>query len=244
MRDFYFATCEHRDAVIALLTLHVVFLVYHFAGQAKGYSRLIGGKLHVRRTAVLSVVLQRLTGFMLFGILPALVIVFVFPGKLSRFGLSQTRSSLPFLGATLFIFPLLIFFGSRSPKTQKKYPVIQVEKWNGVLVIINAASWALYLLAYEFSFRGFLLFTLAGSFGTVPGLLVVTLIYTYIHLPKGAGETLAAFFFGALVGWIALRTGAIWAPYFAHVVIAVSNDTFCILRREDRTFCFSRKNRS
>jgi membrane protease YdiL (CAAX protease family) len=231
---------EYSQVVTSLLTFYISYLIYHFAADANNFSRLIGNRLPARRRSILSIVLQRVAGFFLLGVIPALAVIFIFPGSIMDYGFSAAGSltPFPFYSLIFILFPPLIFWASRSPKMHHQYLVIQVEIWDLPVIIINTGSWFLYLLAYEFCFRGFLLFSIARLFGPIPAIIVTTLLYSLVHLTKGPGETVGALLFGCLYGWITLETGTLWAAFLGHLTLAVCNDIFCIYHRKDRSFSF------
>ena len=105
-----------------------------------------------------SVVLQRLSGLVLLGLVPGLIALRVLPGDLRDYGLGAGDPQV--IGwALLLALPLLavIYTASGSEEHQARYPMIRAEVWSPRLVALNASSWAAYLVGYELLFRGVLL---------------------------------------------------------------------------------------
>ncbi len=170
--------------------------------------------------------IQRLGGVLCLGLLPALVAA-ALPGGPATvgLGLSDPAAALGAVGAVLIIvLPVVARSASRAPFWEH-YPLIRARRWTRRLYLHNALGWIAYLLAYEFFFRGFLLFTLARWLGVWPAIALSTLAYVYAHLPKPhAGETVGTLPMGVLFAVIALDSGGIWGPWLAHCAIALTSD--------------------
>ena len=90
-----------------------------------------------------------------------------------------------------------------------------------------------YLAGYEVMFRGYLLFPLAAMLGVWPAIGISTMLYTVMHFHKGMGETLACLPAGVLICWIALQTESVFLAWAGHVVVALFNTTYQVLRRPE-----------
>ncbi|MCA9672379.1 MAG: CPBP family intramembrane metalloprotease [Myxococcales bacterium] len=132
------------------------------------------------------------------------------------------------LGVVVFV-PFVVI-AARSPQQRALYPEIRARRWPPALVLASAGAWAIYLLGYELFFRGVLLMSLADRFGAWPALGITTALYVFAHLPKpNASETASCVLMGVIFGAMALVTGAMWAPFVVHLVIAVSSETAAAL---------------
>jgi membrane protease YdiL (CAAX protease family) len=121
------------------------------------------------------------------------------------------------------ILPVLVW-AARSSALQEQYPEIRSEHFTKALATKSAGSWAVYLLGYELYFRGFLLFYLAQAFGVWPALALTTALYTFVHLPKRAAETVSCLLMGFVFGALAIETGGFLAPFLLHWLIAVTSE--------------------
>ena len=117
-----------------------------------------------------------------------------------------------------------IEFFTRDAHAARQINVVTGEGGLAALRRDNAATWTLYLLGYEFFFRGFLLFAVADAWGVWAGVCATTLAYVYAHLPKNADETIGTIPMGVVFALGALWSGGIWAPWLAHVIIANTSD--------------------
>ena len=173
------------------------------------------------------IVFQRLTGIFFFGIVSLFIIAYILKSDFSAFGTSAPNSQT--LLWTLLLAAVIIpmnYFNSKNPENLAQYPQIRHKEWSVSLLILSAVSWIAYLLAYEFLFRGFLLFSSIPVLGILPAILLNTAVYSLVHIPKGSKETLGAIPFGILLSFLAIQTGSFWIAFFAHVVLALSNEWF------------------
>lgn len=177
------------------------------------------------RTKVYWILFQKLTGFIFLGILPALAMLMM-PVTLKQVGVSfqnLTQSLLWIAGlGTLII--VVNLFAARKPGNLAMYPQIRIARWTPRILAASSLGWALYLLGYEFIFRGVLLFLCVPVIGLWPSVVMNVSFYALVHLPKGMRETVASIPMGLLLCLLTLKTGTIWVAYFAHVILALSND--------------------
>ena len=103
------------------------------------------------------------------------------------------------------------------------YPQIRVKEWDAKLIVSYSLAWCAYLFGYELLFRGFLLFPLVDSIGVWPAIAVNIALYSVSHIPKGIDETIGALPFGIILCIVTLQTETIWASFFIHVLLVLSN---------------------
>jgi len=186
---------------------------------------------HRGRDELGAILAQRLGGAALLGLLPGLLLV-VTGRALEGYGLGwgQWSAGVPLFVVTVVALPL-IFAQSRSRSTWAHYPELRLAVWTPRTRALNVASWAIYLVAYELLFRGFLLFSLALWIGPWPAVGVMTAMYVLAHLGKAPGEAYGCIPMGLLFGWTALVAGSIWPGVAAHIAIAVFND-WAVIRHD------------
>lgn len=187
------------------------------------------------------VMFWRYAGVFYFAIIPSIVVFSLFSHNLAFYGVSLVNlpeSLLWILGFSLVIV-LMQSKSARQPENIDQYPQIRLNDWTGGLIIKNSLGWFIYLLAYEFMYRGILLFGLIDAFGIWPAIMVNTIIYSLAHIPKGNREALAAIPFGIVLCYLTIRTETIWIAVFVHLALALSNDYFALA--ESKTMRFVRK---
>lgn len=209
---------------IGLTTLG--FIIYWFLALSGSVKKLLQKKYGEEKSLITWVIYQKQTGLIFLGILPAIACFMVFDHSWSYYGVSLQNfglSMLYVLGLAVILVPLTLL-SARKPETYSIYPQIRVLNWTPGLVALNAANWGLYLLAYEFLFRGILLMLLVPVMGVWPAIIINTSLYSVTHIPKGSKETISAIPFGFALCLITLNTGTIWVAFLAHFMMAMIND--------------------
>lgn len=79
---------------------------------------------------------------------------------------------------------------------------------------------AMYMLAWEFLFRGFLLFGLKEKFGE-GSILVQMIPFALLHLGKPAIETISTILVGSYLGYVAYRGESYWPAFIIHLFINI-----------------------
>jgi len=225
-------------ATITAFILTILFLLVKPVA-ARGYPRSGSKTLHT----VSGFSLVKLTGVVLFGVLPLLVLLSsgVDPAE---YGLQKGDNAgywYLFIGLPLLIVAISAF-ASRNQETMNLYPDLKFRTWTPGRLTILTAGWLLYLTAYEFLFRGFLFFSCYYSFGFTTAAIINIVLYSLAHIPKGIKETAGAIPFGLLLCWITWLTGSIWIPLIAHLSLALSTQYFAIYHHAEMKFRWSVKS--
>lgn len=128
------------------------------------------------------------------------------------------------------------FFYSKKESQLAVYPAIRAQVWGLGLIVVDMISWALYLMAYEFMFRGYLLFSCIESWGVVTAVALNVALYAAAHLPKGLFETIGSLPLGVVFCLIAILTGSFWTVFILHFVMAFSNDLLSVWRNPEMRY--------
>lgn len=228
---------QHPENIIAFISAFSVvsfgFVFYHVITNGQAY------KLweEISDNNIKPVLMRRLLGILFFGVVPLFVIAFFIPSGTAQYGFS-----LP--GIKTLIWTLIVscaiipmnYFNAGSPDNLAQYPQIRNKYWPSSLLILSAISWIAYLLAYEFLLRGFLLFSSIPVLGIWPSIILNAAVYSLIHIPKGSKETLGAIPFGIFISYLAVETGSFWVAFFAHVILALSNEWFSLRAQPEMHF--------
>lgn len=180
--------------------------------------------------SIRKIILHRLSGVVLFGLIPVLVILLVFRMPVNNFGWHTdlfAKSIIWWIPAALLVV-VINYFASRNKNHLAQYPQIRAKEWDSGLITLSAISWITYLAGYEFMFRGFLLFSCLESFGYWPAIIINICLYSLAHLPKGYRETIGSIFFGFILSYSTLWLGSIWFALLVHITLALSNEWFSI----------------
>ena len=127
---------------------------------------------------------------------------------------------------TLILALILIPLGAFNAKGTEHlamYPQVRMTQWNTFKYLSNIAGWGLYLLGYEFLFRGILFLGLIPFTGLYPAIVINTVLYALAHLYKGKKETLGSIPLGIILCLITAQTGTIWTAFAVHWIMATNN---------------------
>jgi uncharacterized protein len=170
--------------------------------------------------------------FLLTGLVPLTYLLFVVKKPLSEFGLGLGDYKMGFkligILIPLVVLPL-IWLAAQMPDIRQEYPMARILFYKTDLFWQYELIYVLcYYIAWEFFFRGFLLFGLAKEFGPANAILIQTISSCLIHLGKPEGETIGSILTGIILGYIAIRTKSIWYVWILHFTIGVLTDYFVL----------------
>jgi membrane protease YdiL (CAAX protease family) len=184
--------------------------------------------------------LTRVIAFICMVILPVTYIHFMkieFWSVIYKWTLTDTKYTLIL---ALILVPLGAF-NAKGTKHLTMYPQVRMTKWNAFEYLSNIASWGLYLLGYEFLFRGILFLGLIPFTGLYPAIAINTLLYTLAHLYKGKKETLGSIPLGIILCLITAETNTIWTAFAVHWIMAGNNFVWSHYYNK-KTYSFSSKS--
>jgi membrane protease YdiL (CAAX protease family) len=96
------------------------------------------------------------------------------------------------------------------------------------LLWLSAASWVAFLIAYEFMFRGFLLFSSISVLNPAVAIGLNVALYALAHFYKGALEVVGAIPLGIILCYLTMLTGNIWCAVALHSMMALSHEWFSL----------------
>lgn len=160
---------------------------------------------------LLAIALERL---LLFLLVPLGLVIVAFRDDPRRYGL--TLGDAP-IGAVLAVagaalMTPVVLWSAMLPDVRDYYAVSAAPA--AEVVAINVVD----LVAAEFLYRGFLMFTLVRAIGPI-GVLVAVMPFAFSHLGKPVLELLSTLVGGLAYGWLAWRTRSIVWGSIAHVYI-------------------------
>lgn len=171
--------------------------------------------------------------FILFFLIPAVVVLFVFREKLSEYGLcvGDYRFGIKATLISFVVLPLPLYFNSFDGGFLKEYPLSMKSMESPGMFAYWSLGYLLYYVGWEFFFRGYMNFGFKKSLGTFNALWIQTLASTIIHIGKPAGETWGAIPGGIYMGLLAFRTRSIIWPLLFHLYLGLLNSYFCGLHQ-------------
>lgn len=221
---------ENLRFSIAILWCVVGFGSYYFlAGNSKLISKF-GSACKLLDKQGNQVLLQRVLGLIFLGVFSVVIILFLPDWNLREYGLTfEFREPLPWWTWLLIALILILgYFTARKPANLKQYPQIRAKKWTRSMLVISSVSWVIFLVAYEFLFRGFVLFASLDIMEPAAAIALNTSVYAFAHFYKGPAETFGTIPAGILFCYLTLLTGNIWSAVVLHSLMALSNEWFSI----------------
>ncbi|MBM3311371.1 MAG: CPBP family intramembrane metalloprotease [Candidatus Aminicenantes bacterium] len=214
-------------AVVTVLVLVVQGLLASSASLRNSFERKWGEASGQFRT----VLFRRLSGVLLYGAVPAAAALAA-GQRLSDLGFNFARPGRVFLsgGALAAVLVAVNVLAGKGAAHLAAYPEIRLARWRPGHLAASAAGWTAYLVAYEFLFRGFFLFSLAAAVGLGWATAANTAVYALAHLPKGPRETLGAIPLGVVLCLVSFDVGNIGPAVLAHLALALSGEWLSLAR--------------
>ncbi len=175
--------------------------------------------------------------FIVFFLIPAGIIRYIFKEKLRAYGIDRGNSKLGFnyTAVSLIVMIVVLWFISAQPSFTLFYPHYSGAKYSWTLFFIYETGMLFYLFAWEFIWRGYMLFGLKEKFG-VYSIFIQMIPFVILHNGKPFVETLGAIGGGIFLGFLAFRTGSMLYCFFIHAGIMFVLDFFSTLRYQTAEF--------
>jgi len=213
---------------LVLLSAPILLTIYRYRGGADRLASWFPGLGVHPLSGVYSVLFQWSSFFILALVIPLALSRIPPAYTLKEMGLQwgDRRFGLIFTATALVV--LIIpsaFLAARMPDVRLEYPLATAVTIRGDLLVVYEAAYVLvYYLAWEFFFRGFMLFPLARVFGGVNAILIQTIPSCLVHIGKPESEVTGSIIAGIILGTLALRTGSIWYGWILHATLGVLVD--------------------
>jgi len=159
-----------------------------------------------------------------FGILPVLAILIILRKNPLDFGLriGNYRVWIPYVVIFLLIAVPILYLTSDMSSVQGYYRTHRNSEF-----LTYVWKMAVYMLGWEFLFRGFMLFGLKDKFKE-GSILIQMIPFVLLHFGKPEIETISTIFTGILWGYICYRGKSFWPAYIMHMVVNLSNKAFVL----------------
>ncbi len=175
--------------------------------------------------------------FIVLFIFPAIIVKYYFKEKLSDYGITTGDYKAGLLYSVLFILVMLplIWIATSQQSFILTYPMLERARSSWKIFFIFESAMFLYLFAWEFIWRGFMLFGLKPKFGYY-AIFIQMIPFVILHNGKPAAETFGAIIGGLLLGALAYRTRSIYYCIISHAGVMFSIDLISTLRYRTNEF--------
>ncbi|HQY21810.1 MAG TPA: CPBP family intramembrane metalloprotease [Ignavibacteria bacterium] len=187
---------------------------------------------NVGKDRLLSRIYWFLTDGSIMFLLPLLSIKFIFKENLKEYGFTWGDKKFGFITSGIFLIAMLItvWIVSGSPDFASAYPQggSRVSESFGMFIIYELCI-LVYMLGWEFMWRGYTLFGLKPKFGYY-SVFIQMIPFFILHKGKPELELFASIFAGLILGVQALRSGSFLYAWILHWLVMLSIDSISVLR--------------
>ena len=129
--------------------------------------------------------------------------------------------------AWIVMIPVVIGAVLVYPSFREKYPLCKAVDANWQAFLLYQLAYGVYMFAWEFFFRGFMLFGLERRFGNYT-ILIQTIPFAVLHYSKPMPEAIGSIFAGVLLGTLALETRSFLYGAAIHWLVAMTMDVVAV----------------
>lgn len=238
----YSITSEHLLLTVAMALGVTCYITYWFVVKSKKIKEYFFKKNESTDTAWTRYVFSgKLFGFIMLGIIPLSTVLMLFPNlSLKYFGIYFNSDTALFSVVWILILwiPIIALTSNymRAAESQEIYPHDRSARWNTKRLFLSLFGWFIYVLGYEFLFRGVLLIPMIDIIGLWPAITINIALYCIVHIPKGVQDVLGSALMGIALCILTVESGMIWTAFFLHVSIGVTSTILGIKFNEGMTF--------
>jgi membrane protease YdiL (CAAX protease family) len=166
----------------------------------------------------------------LFGLIPLLLIKYVFKESLASYGLQIGDGNYGWRAVAILgpLFVLSAYPSSAMPAFLAEYPLYPGAGATTTAFMAHAFAYLFFYIGWEIYFRGFMQFGLRASFGDWNSILIQVMASCLVHIGKPAAETYSSILGGLVWGVLAFRTRSIVYGLVIHWLLGVALDLFIV----------------
>lgn len=222
---------ERMKPTLILLLTPVLLVTFKYYGSKQWYFEVLRDWFVLADNPELTSALYVfIASFVLFGIVPLLVIRFVFKEPVSSYGLQMGDSTFGWKAVAILgpLFVLSAYPSSFMPEFLAEYPLYPGAGATTGAFISHALSYLFFYIGWEIYFRGFMQFGLRSTFGDWNSILIQVMASCLVHIGKPAAETYSSILGGLVWGILAFRTRSIVYGLVIHWLLGVALDLFIV----------------
>jgi membrane protease YdiL (CAAX protease family) len=173
------------------------------------------------------------SAFVLLGVIPLAAIILIFRESPREYGLRLGAWKAGLVATailTIVIFGAMLLPASQTQEMRIFYPFDKSAGDSAFAFLkLELARGILFYTAWEFFFRGFMLFGLRKHVGDWLAICIQTIPSCLWHIGTPTGEIFSSIAGGILFGLLAIRTNSILWPFLLHYLIGVGLDLFIVI---------------
>jgi len=165
---------------------------------------------------------ETLSSAVFYFLLPLAIVLLVLREDPRKFGLTpgDWRRGLLFSALGIVVMAVVIVALAQLDEFRLYYARSSFQSRETRPILEFALRQGIYMLSWEFIFRGFMLFGLRERFGSL-AIWIQAIPFAIMHLGKPELETLSTVFGGAAFGYMDLKSGSIFPSVVIHWAIYV-----------------------
>ncbi len=222
-------TEEQTKPTIILLSTAVLLTIHRYFGSMEFATNLFPGL-----GSFFAAGYMFLSAFALMGLIPFGIIIIVFQETPKDYGLQLGDWKKGFLASIvlfLFLAGILLIPSSGTAEMRTFYPLDRAATHSvAAFVRLEVLRGLFFYTAWEFFFRGFMLFGLRKHMGDWMAICIQTIPSCLWHIGLPSGEIFGSIAGGILFGVLALRTRSIWWAFLLHFLIGIGLDLLISIR--------------
>jgi uncharacterized protein len=216
---------DFQTVYIFLSVAVIIFISLTFASPSFYYDHFGSNRLDSR-------IYWFLTDGLLMFFIPVLSIKLVFKKKLSDFGITTGDKKFGLITSALFfaVMFVVVWIVSASEEFALAYPQggSLLKNDTGMFIFYEFCI-LIYMLGWEFLWRGYMLFGLERKLGYYT-IFIQMIPFFILHKGKPDIELFASIFAGIILGIQALRSRSFLYSWILHWMVMLSIDTISVLR--------------
>jgi len=207
---------------LSVSAYHAVPFVNHHLGPA--LSRLLPSLFPAG-----NLILAMLVRALVISVIPlaSLAIIRVPVGEMG-FSWGRPRTWLLDIGIAYVAMLPLVYFAARQPSFQRVYPYFDPARLGMGFFWAGLACRLVFMFAWEFLFRGYLLFGFGRTVGVPAAIAVQTIPFVVMHFGKPSLETYGSIVAAVVLGIIAMRARSFLPCAILHFSVAATLDLVAV----------------
>ncbi|HEB31965.1 MAG TPA: CPBP family intramembrane metalloprotease [Spirochaetes bacterium] len=222
---------KNLKTVIIILSTAGLFTLHRYLGSFDFFTLNVHRPSFFKDMLASSQYYRWSVAFVLYFIVPSLIIRIGFREKLRDYGLF-IKKPLIALFVTLLgiaIVSPFLYSGSKAPEFIAMYPAAHNAGASGYLFFKSSLFYFFFYIGYEFLFRGYLFMGTKDDIGEWQAISVSTLATVILHMTTPVKEMAVSFLVGIVFPLIVKKFRSIWPVVFIHAYIGIAFDYWVII---------------